>query len=387
MDGCSIHKTILECYCLDGIPYLCGYCIAKIQGGFQVWSIGDASVKKKELLSNVLKELSASKSETENRIRSLKTPTEKIQYKADGLSKKFIVVFQKMRKHIEDLETKVLSEIARQVEEAVAIYRDEIRELETKRDELSRKMAAIEDLYTLTDPVTGLQRPGDYGHGNNQRSAGDCSTAACDLDEGSISEVLHTGIAELVVIARSGLFMVEKSDILLDEDTAGNNLEVEDDKKSFYWVNRYQSTPKTPQRFKDHQVLSTTSFSTGRHFWMVETSKCGNWRFGMSYASMTRKGFRSYIGCNDKSWGLCKWNNQYSAMHACKETLLPDKLTCQRFGVYLDYEAGELSFYELCDPIRHLHTFSATFTEPLHAIFRLWLDSYGGAWMTLKSME
>lgn len=39
-------------------------------------------------------------------------------------------------------------------------------------------------------------------------------------------------------------------------------------------------------------------------------------------------------------------------------------ITIKRFRVYLDYEAGELSFYELCDPIRHLYTL----TEPLHAV-------------------
>lgn len=72
-------------------------------------------------------------------------------------------------------------------------------------------------------------------------------------------------------------------------------------------------------------------------------------------------------------------------MHACKEIKLPNKFTCQALGVYLDYEAGHLSFYELSDPIRHLHTFNATFTKPLHAVFRLWLDSYGGAWMILKN--
>ncbi|XP_075135569.1 E3 ubiquitin-protein ligase TRIM39-like [Leptodactylus fuscus] len=177
----------------------------------------------------------------------------------------------------------------------------------------------------------------------------------------------------------------EEFNIFLDEDTAGKNILILPDEKSFYWKEVHTPKPKGPQRFKDHQVLSSSSFSTGRHFWTVEASKWGYWRFGMSYPSIARKGFRSYIGCNKKSWVLCKWNNRYSVMHDCKVEDLPDKFTCQRFGVFLDYEAGNLSFYELSDPIRHLHTFHAAFTEPLHAVFRLWVDSHGEAWMMLRS--
>ncbi|XP_073435824.1 E3 ubiquitin/ISG15 ligase TRIM25-like [Dendrobates tinctorius] len=259
-----------------------------------------------------------------------------------------------------------------------------LKDLLVKNVDLFKQMPTIEELRITSDPTPGLNglKQKNIDGGNHQQ---DYSRAAHSPDQSPVSEILHTGFAELVTIAHNGLFMNEESDIFLDEDTAGNNIRVLPDMKSFYWVETHEPKPKTPQRFKDHQVLSSSSFSTGRHFWMVETSKWGNWRLGMSYPSISRKGFRSYIGCNNKSWGLCKWNNQYSVMHACKEVQLPDKFTCQRFGVYLDYEAGHLSFYELSDPIRHLFSFHATFTKPLHAIFRLWLDSHGGAWMMLKN--
>ncbi|XP_056405469.1 tripartite motif-containing protein 14-like [Hyla sarda] len=376
---------LLDCHCVEGAAYLCNHCI--VHRGQLVKSLEEDSVKK-ELLSNVLKELSTSKAETEDNIQSLNKESQYFQSK-QGLSRKVSMVFEILKKHMDTIEKRVLSEISRQVEEASGSYQAEIQEMEAKKKELSRKMAPIMELCAMTDPITVLERmePEVGGvDGNPQETTADCRKAARDMDEGLISQILHTGLAELVVTAHSTLFMDEESNILLDENTMGNNLLLLPDNKSFVWSKTQKSKPKTPGRFRDHQVLSSTSFSTGRHFWTVETSKIGNWRFGVSYGSIARKGFRSYIGCNDKSWGLCKWNNQYSAMHACKVTKIPDRFTCQRFGVYLDYEAGHLSFYELCNPIRHLYTFNTIFTEPLFGVFRLWLDSNRGeTWMSLRT--
>ncbi|MEE6506105.1 hypothetical protein FKM82_007513 [Ascaphus truei] len=63
------------------------------------------------------------------------------------------------------------------------------------------------------------------------------------------------------------------------------------------------------------------------------------------------------------------WDNKHSVIHNSIQTQIYPESPLQRLGIYLDYEAGRLSFYQLCDPIRHLHTVTATFTEPLHAAF------------------
>ncbi|KAM4632512.1 E3 ubiquitin/ISG15 ligase TRIM25-like [Discoglossus pictus] len=59
-----------------------------------------------------------------------------------------------------------------------------------------------------------------------------------------------------------------------------------------------------------------------------------------------------------------------------------DEVLISKLGIYLDYEAGCLPFYQLCDPIRHLHTFTATFTDPLHAAFYVYR-----AWVRIRGQE
>ncbi|XP_068105808.1 E3 ubiquitin/ISG15 ligase TRIM25-like [Hyperolius riggenbachi] len=158
------------------------------------------------------------------------------------------------------------------------------------------------------------------------------------------------------------------ADILLDVATASNGLHISDDRKtasSSLWENR----PDTAERFQYNipQVLSSRSFSSGRHYWEVDVGRSDNCRVGMCYPSIARGGWQSLIGDNNKSWCLCKMGNKYAVIHDRKGIWLPDGIPSDRVRIYLDYEAGQISFYALCDPIRHLHTFTATFTEPLHA--------------------
>ncbi|XP_040197922.1 tripartite motif-containing protein 14-like [Rana temporaria] len=158
------------------------------------------------------------------------------------------------------------------------------------------------------------------------------------------------------------------ADILLDVNTAGNKLHISDDRKMLSWSDRNQKRPETPERFTDYpQVLSSQSFSSGRHYWDVDVGGSLFWRVGMCYPSMDRNILQAGIGKNNKSWGFLRSGSRHFVRHDSKETPLPANVSSKRVRIDLDYEAGRISFYDLCDPIRHLHTFTTTFTEPLHA--------------------
>ncbi|CAI9532998.1 unnamed protein product, partial [Staurois parvus] len=55
------------------------------------------------------------------------------------------------------------------------------------------------------------------------------------------------------------------TDILLDVRTAGNHLHISDDGKTASRSSSHQNRPETPERFQDPQVMSSQSFSSGRH--------------------------------------------------------------------------------------------------------------------------
>ncbi|XP_040191638.1 fibronectin type III and SPRY domain-containing protein 2-like [Rana temporaria] len=165
------------------------------------------------------------------------------------------------------------------------------------------------------------------------------------------------------------------ADIFWDLSTASNHLHISDDGKTVY-KSPYKLFPETLWCFRCSQVMSITSFSSGRHYWQVDAGESPIWKVGMCYTSIDRRGFQSGLGCNNKSWCLEKRKfNEYSFVHDSYQYPLPGGISSNRVRIDLDYEAGRISFYDLCNPIQHLHTFTTTFTEPLHAAMRVGKNS------------
>ncbi|XP_063289283.1 E3 ubiquitin-protein ligase TRIM21 [Pelobates fuscus] len=415
---CSVHKKVLEYYCSVDAACICVSCsLAGDHRGHQVETLNKASEKKKEKLRNILQKLISKREEAEKRVQNLQKLRKEVPEKAAGVTEEVTALIRGIREHLEALEKRVLSEISRQEEQVSLRVSDIIRQLEIKKEDLSRKMGHIEELCNMTDPLTVLQGwesdSADYcdpEEGDNEADycdteEGDNEADYCDTEEGDnedrerhdkkvrsvgdldvilISVTLHSGLAGIVTGVKRQLHVPGNislgiefaSDLLLDVNTASNDVTLSDDMKTVSWSGIDQRRPGTRQRFQTDQVLSSSSFSSGRHYWEVEGSESG-WRgVGMAYPSIGRKEYKSWVGCNIKSWGLWRHNfNRYYVKHDLKEINLPHHQSSQRLGIYLDYEAGRLSFYELCDPIRHLHTFTATFTEPLHAIFGVHEDN------------
>ncbi|XP_073506259.1 E3 ubiquitin/ISG15 ligase TRIM25-like [Phyllobates terribilis] len=372
---CSVHKMILEYYCTEDAACICVYCSAGEHRGHRVEMLDEASEKKKKKLRNNLQKLITKREETEKRIQYLEQQWRKAPEKAAGEAERVTALCTDIRRRVDDLEKKVLSEISRQEKEESLSLSALIHQLEIKKDELSRKMRHIEELCNMTDPLTVLQEPDTGDLCDPEEEGGDEDTGGHDkqphdgddLDVAVISHTLHT-LCEVISGIRSGIYMEGPADILLDVNTAANNVHISDDLKTATGTEEKQKRPETAERFQYNQVMSRRGFTSGRHYWDVEISRSGWWRVGMCYPSIDRRGGQSLIGDNNKSWSLFgSYNIPYSVIHDRKEIRLPHHISSNRFRICLDYEAGQLSFYELCDPIRHLHTFTATFSEPLHA--------------------
>uniref|UniRef100_A0A803K4F4 Uncharacterized protein n=1 Tax=Xenopus tropicalis TaxID=8364 RepID=A0A803K4F4_XENTR len=329
---CSEHKKMLEYYCPKDGACICVSC----------WLVGEHRGHRVELLTA-------------------------------GETKGVTALFRGIRERLEALEMQLLWDIPREQEKASLQLHDLIHQLEIKKDELPRKIHHIEELCNMADPLTVLQAPepdgagfhGAEGADNKGRERYNINAPAVeDLDVGWISETLLTGLAGIVAGVKRRIFGQEATDLVLDIETAGSHVVVSGDGKSASYSPTAQHYPQSPERFQEPQALSTSSFPSGRHYWDVEGSESGEWRVGVAYPSIERRGYQSWIGDNNKSWCLYRWqDNSYSVMHDRKWNDLPHTPSCSRIRISLDYKAGFVSFYELSEPIRHLHTFTASFTE------------------------
>ncbi|XP_071988197.1 uncharacterized protein [Engystomops pustulosus] len=423
---CSVHKKILEYYCTEDAACICVSCsLAGEHRGHQVEILEEASEKKKMKLRNVLQKLITKREETEEKVRSLEERWRKAQEKASGEIERVTALFIDLRRRLDDLEKKILSEISRQEMKMSLSMSVLIQKLEIKKDELSRKMKDIEELCNMTDPLTVLQEPDtgdlcdpeegggdedtgghDGGDGDTEghdggdedteghdggdgdtggHDGGDGDTGGHDGGDGDLEGyqgvdlILHNSrtLSDIIRGVNGSFYIQAPANIILDINTANNNLIISDDLKTATWTRISQNRPETAERYKNYQVMSSRGFTSGRHYWDVEMSGKGIWSMGMCYPTTVRTGYNAGIGHNKHSWGLCReWvGNRCSVLNGDSEIKVHHQISSERVRIYVDYEAGELSFYELCDPIRHLHTFTTTFTEPLHAVLCVWSAS------------
>ncbi|XP_077327251.1 E3 ubiquitin-protein ligase TRIM21-like [Lithobates pipiens] len=371
---CSVHKEVLKYFCTKDNACVCVSCsLAGEHRGHQMETLDEASEKKKETLRNVLQKLLTKREETEERVQSLQEHRRKVEEEAAGDTERVTALFRDLRRRLEDLEKRALRDISGRAER-ISIS---IRDLEIKKEELSRKLRHIEELCNVTDPLTVLQESDtgdlcDTEDGDNE----DRERHEELLHDGGgldVAGVLHTGLSDIITEVNVYFYIQGASDILLDGNTANNYLQISDDRKTVSWSDIEQNHPETPERFQDSpQVLSSRSFSSGRHYWEVDVGGSDEWRVGMCYPSIERRGVDSGIGYNKKFWGLDRTDDEYSVIHDRKVSLFLTNRSSNRVRIDLDYEAGRISFYDLCDPIRHLHTFTTTFIEPLHAGICVW---------------
>ncbi|XP_072406080.1 butyrophilin subfamily 1 member A1-like isoform X2 [Chiloscyllium punctatum] len=156
--------------------------------------------------------------------------------------------------------------------------------------------------------------------------------------------------------------------VTLDVETANPQLVVSEDLKSFRLTRTQRSLPDTEKRFTNWDcALGSEGFTSGRHYWEVEVGKMLDWNLGVASESVERKRPVSLIPENG-FWTLGRVEDQFY-MNSSPRSPLPVGLIPRKMGVYLSYESGTVSFYNV-DTKSHLHTFTGNkFTGKLYPFF------------------
>ncbi|XP_033471144.1 E3 ubiquitin-protein ligase TRIM39-like [Epinephelus lanceolatus] len=247
-----------------------------------------------------------------------------------------------------------------------------IRELEkeisvlTKRDAEMDQLSRIEDHPNFLQSLSSLNAipatkswtevsvtPPSYG--------GSVGTAMNQLEE-----ILKKEKEKLFAKAKLKRVQQYAKDVTLDPDTANSHLILSDDGKQVYCGDVSQNLPDNPERFNPGvNVLGKQSFSSGRFYYEVQVKGKTSWDLGVVRESINRKGS---ITASPKNgyWTIClREGDKYiaSAVH------LSVKHQPKKVGVFVDYEKGSVSFFDV-DSADLIHSLTdCSFTEKLFPFF------------------
>ncbi len=166
-------------------------------------------------------------------------------------------------------------------------------------------------------------------------------------------------------------------DVTLDPDTAQPKLILSDDGKQVRHGDIKQKLPDTPERFDPGPcVLGKEGFSSGRWYFEVQVKGKTEWALGVARESINRKG-RIALSPSNGYWTVGLRNrDEYKACDDAPVSLSL-RVKPQRVGVFVDYEEGLVSFYDV-ESSSHIYSFTAqSFTEKLFPFFGPFLNDEG----------
>ncbi|XP_048021292.1 erythroid membrane-associated protein-like isoform X2 [Megalobrama amblycephala] len=149
-------------------------------------------------------------------------------------------------------------------------------------------------------------------------------------------------------------------DVTLNPDTAHPNLILSDDGKQVRCGDIKQKLPDKPERFDPCiRVLGKERFSSGRFYFEVQVKEKTEWTLGVARESIIRKGLITLSPSNGYWTVVLRNENEYEAF-AGPPVSLSLSVKPQRVGVFVDYEEGLVSFYDV-ESSSHIYSFTDIF--------------------------
>uniref|UniRef100_A0A8B9HV63 B30.2/SPRY domain-containing protein n=1 Tax=Astyanax mexicanus TaxID=7994 RepID=A0A8B9HV63_ASTMX len=165
------------------------------------------------------------------------------------------------------------------------------------------------------------------------------------------------------------LFVFLSVDVTLDPDTASPYLILSEEGKQVRFGDTKQNLPDNPERINPAScVLGKEGFSSGRFYYEVQVNRKTDWDLGVARESINRKGM---IKLSPQNGFWTVWLRNGNEYEACAGPGVPLSLRekLQKVGVFVDYEEGLVSFYDVEDR-SHIYSFTGqSFTEKLYPYF------------------
>ncbi|XP_017541282.1 E3 ubiquitin-protein ligase TRIM21-like isoform X2 [Pygocentrus nattereri] len=362
---CQKHDRPLELFCRDDQTSVCQFCTEGDHKNHSTVPVEEARGEKKTQLVKTQAEVQQMIQDRLKKIEEIKHSVKlnkKIseKEKADGVE-----VFRALLCCIERSQVELLEVMEEKQKAAEKQAEEFIKELEQEITELKRRDTELEQLSHTEDHLHLLQvypslcSPPPTKNWTEVRINSHLRAETLRRALSRLQEEISKEMEKFVVIV----------DVTLDPDTANPFLILSDDGKRVTHGNKQQKLPKNPKRFDLCDcVLGKEGFSSGRFYYEVQVSGKMEWDFGLAKGSIRRKGDIT-LSPEDGYWTVSLSNE--TKYEAVESTCVPLSLkqAPQKVGVFVDYEEGLVSFYDV-EARSHIYSFTGqSFTEKLYPYF------------------
>ncbi|XP_071020217.1 butyrophilin subfamily 2 member A1-like isoform X1 [Oncorhynchus clarkii lewisi] len=148
-------------------------------------------------------------------------------------------------------------------------------------------------------------------------------------------------------------------------------LKVEEVRKDEATENLEEKCKGTKIRFNQNScVLGMEGYDKGTHYWEVDLGKKSQWSVGIAQDTEKRDNIQMYPDTG--FWSICYKDGELKTVEP-SSTFLPIELTPEKLGVFMDYEGGQITFFNV-EKKCHIHSFYGKFTKKLYPFFGPLID-------------
>ncbi|XP_062294846.1 E3 ubiquitin-protein ligase TRIM21-like isoform X2 [Scomber scombrus] len=370
---CMKHDKPLELFCKTDQTCVCVLCSVLEHKTHEFVPLKEEYEGKKAELGKTEAEIQEMIQKRRLKIQEIKHSVDLSEEAADREKAEGVQVFTALKKSVEKGKNTLINSINKKQKKTEKQAEDFIKELEQEISELKKRSSEVEKFSHSEDHLHLLQNfpslkaappTKDWTEVSVRPSyEGTVVRAVAQLEETLSKQMKKLIEAELKRVQQYAV------DVTLDPDTAHPYLILSDDGKQVNHGDVKKNLPDNPERFTRYvNVLGKQSLTSGRFYFEVQVKEKTNWNLGVARESIDRKG---EIALTPKYgiWTICLRNeNEYKAL-AGPSVRLSLKSQPQKVGVFVDYEEGLVSFYDV-DAAALIYSFTGcSFIEKLYPYF------------------
>ncbi|KAM4527009.1 E3 ubiquitin-protein ligase TRIM21-like isoform 1-T4 [Fundulus diaphanus] len=379
---CLQHDKPLELFCKTDQTCVCSLCLVLDHKNHEFVPLREEFEGKKSELKKTEAEVQKMIQSRRVKIQETKESVKISKDAADRETAEGVQVFTALKDAAERGLKELIKEIQDNQKTAEKQAEDLIKDLEQEISELMKRSSEVKQLSQSKDHLHLLQSFSSLKAALPTKNwtevrvhalsyEGIVVRAAAQLEQ-KLGEKMKTLLeAELKRVKQYAV------DVTLDPDTAHPNLILSDDGKQVNCGNTRKDLPSNPKRFSPCPcVLGQQSFSSGRFYFEVQVKGQISWYLGVARESVKRKG--EFTESPQKGfWTIWLRNrNEYEA-GAEPPVRLHVQPGPEKVGVFVDYEEGLVSFYDV-DAAALIYSFTdCCFTEKLYPYFSPCLNDGG----------
>ncbi|XP_017565749.1 E3 ubiquitin-protein ligase TRIM39-like [Pygocentrus nattereri] len=369
---CQKHERPLELFCKNDQMRVCQFCSQSDHKTHRTVSIEKEIGEKK---SQLVKTQSEVQKMIRDRLKKIKDIKHSVELRKRNTEKEIadsVEVFTALIRSIENTLSELLEVMEEKQKSAEKQAEVLIKELEQEITKLKRRHSELQWLSHPEDHLQLLQispllcRP---PHTKNWTDISINPHLSVEPVSNALSKLQKSLAEKLTVTTELKRIQQYAVDVTLDADTAHPELILSDDGKQVRHGDTEQKLPKTSKRFTHFgYVLGKEGFSSGRFYYEVQVKENTDWNLGVVRESINRKEEVPLCPHNG-FWSMVLRNgNEYQAYDNYQHWLcLKEKP--QKVGVFVDYEKGLVSFYDV-EARSHIFSFTGQFfTEKLYPYF------------------